>query len=460
MPSFVNAVIIVLLCPFLSACSDSETTASPEATTPVPILDGNLTHPGSEDWQFDEISRFEVEIEEGSREVVLIEAQHRSGSKHYLQYVPSSRVGAPLMIINEPYWGIDWSNDSVDADWAARGKGNHADDYAPDYQGRDIIPYQTISTETAVSGTEIWRRHGFATLTTFGRFYAGSSLEGDVLDAMAPYYYAASLPSTLRPGATFATGGSWGGMMALFGSHAVPASLKPKAVSVFSPLTNIGQQLEYVSLLYADTALEQDRVRGYFSPYLRRMKAALTPDVLPISYVTLSGSTLCEQLPGAVLILHDDRDTIVPVAQTEALASSCPDKVAAVYWRRDETADPALGLNHGGFNDEGGIPDAKTISQAWLLDAAGVEPRLVTASSANLQGFFNLLATARSNGESIAFADEALRVLTDDALSLVDDTSGETVSGLAYITPLVNAAFGMELKPEELKQYVTSLVAP
>ncbi len=452
MASFFKAILLVTLYLLSSGCSGSSQEMTSPKQNPLVGEDSlerdDPVHEGEEEWQFRELSRFVVDVDGEGRQVVLVEALHASGSQHYLQFIPASEPNAPFMVIHEPYSGIDWSGDEIDELWVGLVPGRYADRFAPDYNGVDEVPYKLLTVESATAAADIWHQHGFSTITAFGRFYQGSNLEGDILDGLAAYYLAAQVAGVQTPVELYAFGGSWGGMMALFSSHAAPESLKPRAIAAVSPLSHMGAQVDYISALFDDNIAA---ARTFFSPYLRRIKDAMEADRLPDSYVTLSPTDLCQGLPQSTLVLHDDIDSIIPVTQSEDLQRACSSRVSTMIWHRTTAADPTrTGMTHGDFNSVNGTADVRTISTAWLLDAAQVPNRTVPASRENLQLFFGQLAEARERRDNIQFASEALRVLTAPELELIDDNSSQVIPAIDFITPLINNSLGSDFTTQQV----------
>jgi dienelactone hydrolase len=163
------------------------------------------------------------------REAHLVRASRPDGGRSYLLYLPVAREGAPMVVVTQPYAGIDWTGEDVDARWAAHGPGAHPDDEAPAYDGDDVIAYEPQSPQQAAEASAVWLANQVAVVHAYGRFYAGGSIEDDALDAAAPYHFARTR-GELDATHLGAWGGSWGAFMAMFGAARAPKDAAPVAV--------------------------------------------------------------------------------------------------------------------------------------------------------------------------------------------------------------------------------------
>jgi hypothetical protein len=145
---------------------------------------------GPAEWSFEILETRTVTALEMPREAHLVRASRPDGARSYLLYLPVARAGAPMVVFTQPYAGIDWTGEDLDARWAARGPGTHPDDEAPGYDGDDLIAYEPQSPQQATDASIVWLANQVAVVHAYGRFYAGGSIEDDALDAAAPYHFA------------------------------------------------------------------------------------------------------------------------------------------------------------------------------------------------------------------------------------------------------------------------------
>jgi hypothetical protein len=442
---------------FLLGCSAGENVVSPDTSRPV-----DIPVTGLDSWSFSTLGTVSYPHTEHPRSVSLIKAEHVTGTSSYMLYVPSAEKPAPLIILNEPYTGIGWTDDPVDLAMAVNDDGVYPDVYGPDYNGIDEIRYTQDTIQKSVSKADQWMANGYAVAITFGRFYAGGSLANDVQDAVTPYFFAAAHQAEIDIKHIASSGGSWGGLMALFGAYAAPPEVKPEAVAALSAPNNIPDLLSYVSQLYQQTDLNQDRVRGFYSPYLRRINVSDTTSPVEFDVVsTLTAKELCEQLPDNVFLAHDEWDTLIPLTQTSTLEDVCGEKVKAVYWLRGSPADINIhGLNHGTFSGKDTYADVYTFRSAWILGFLDRPQTTTFGSRVSIRQFLTDVQAAQSRGENVDFSWLPLNALIAPGLSITEESEGRDIPGIQLLTPLINEVFNLRYSEEALRQVLQQGLLP
>lgn len=118
----------------------------------------------------------------------LLKLTAQGAAPTYAQWFPPlpEEGKRPVMLVTRPYDGIDWTDDPVDAKWAARGAGAYPDDDEPSYgTGSSQIGYTPLTHQKAAEEVVIYRLHKMGALFVYGRYYAGGSVWNDVDDMTA-----------------------------------------------------------------------------------------------------------------------------------------------------------------------------------------------------------------------------------------------------------------------------------
>ncbi|AKF02993.1 alpha/beta hydrolase family protein [Sandaracinus amylolyticus] len=426
----------------LCACDDGAPAEPLDASTPTPDA------PAARAWSFETIATQTITAVEVPRQVELVRATRPDGASSYLLYVPAAAAGAPLVVMNEPYAGIRWTGEDVDARWAALGAGVHPDVDAAGYDGDDVIAYQEQTVQQAVDGAIAWLVNGFAVVHAYARFYGGGSLEDDVLDAAAPYHFALSRAGdgSLDVARIGAFGGSWGGMMALYGASRAPEGAAPVAVVALAPPSDFADLWAHTDAL-PGVFPQPDAARAFYSPYRRRIAAATGGAPGEGDFAPYRADALCAGLRGRALVPHDEWDVLVPFAQTTTLESTCGDRVEPLIWHRQgATIDYArVGLDHGPLTQEPGFASWTTFAITWLASelAGPSAPLVVTVgASAGLEAFLGTVRDEQLAGGDPIEALPRLRELAAPRVRAWDVASETFVLGADLLATAVNAVYG------------------
>ncbi len=360
--------------------------------------------------------------------------------------------------------GIDWTGEEVDQRWASLGNGGHADVDAPDPTGDDLIAYALQDPAAAVGANNVWAFNGFAAIHAYGRFYAGGTLEDDVLDAVAPYELARARPGEIDLGRIGAFGSSWGGMMALFGARQAPAEAAPRITIPISAPSDFVDLWTWSTDTFPKLSSDPAMVTGFYSPYWRRAAPTLgaPPAGAPAGPYTHAG--LCPGLPGTLVLPHDEWDAIIPVQQTRDLALACAN-VEPLYWPRATPLDPNTAtMTHGPFASEGVLPSVLIYTYAaMVLALAPPEQTTVYSltSAPSLTLHLQLVLAQQQAGHDVAWIVPRLRELADPRLQTFVAETSQLEPGAAVLASVVNDLWNTSFDADTLRtQLETGLPAP
>ncbi|MCB9617958.1 MAG: hypothetical protein H6724_00750 [Sandaracinus sp.] len=445
--------LFLLLFTALVACGDDDVSTPADASTPTdggPDLRPDVGVPldgGTTPTRFEVIEERSVTVLDVARRVELVRATRSDGARTYLAYVHAVSEPAPVVVLNQPYAGIDWTGEDVDARWAALGNGLHPDVDAPAYDGDDVIAYGAQTVQAAADETAVWLLNGAAAVHVYARYYAGGSLMDDALDAATAYDFVASRSDELRVDRIGSYGGSWGGMMAVFGA-AFAGETRPLVVSAIAPPTDFVDLYQHTHVELPELFPEPDRVEAFFSTYWRRADPSIgfPPAVDDPRVRAFTDEGLCETLSPGVFLLHDDWDLLIPTRQSEALAARCPEKVSATFWRRGTLDYDTTPLDHGPFGGEPVFPTVQTFATLRILHPILDEaaPRLSLGHVAAFEAFLGLVRDARTAGEDVSWALSPLRDVADARVRLFDPSTEEFRDGADVLADAFASVFGGE----------------
>lgn len=402
-------------------------------------------------WSFVVIETRSITSLEQQAQVELVRATKPDGTSSYLLYVPAlanPAIPKPALVIqNEPYAGIDWTGEEVDQRWAKQGLGVFPDVDAPDYDGNDVIGFTPQSVQQAVDSDVVWRLNGHATVHAYARFYAGGDVAGDVSDAAAAYHFALSRKDTLDLSRIGALGGSWGGMMTLFGARAAPPGAQPIALAALTPLSDFVDEWAWTQVEMPKSYRAPGDVDAFFSPYWRRAKPSMgNPPAGPAS-APFTHQGLCPGLPGKVFAPQDDWDTLIPVRQTEQLVKACGASIEPLYWRRAPIDYQTVALDHGILGAEGKAPSVFTFGWTFLataLAAPGTTPIATAGDRVALTMFLTTVREAQKSKRDPGAVLPRLRELAAPRVTVFESTAQAFVPGADVVAEAVNAVWGTQ----------------
>lgn len=399
---------------------------------------------GQGTWSFERIGEGSGDALDQSWQVELYAGKRPDGGTSYLMYIPAKTHNARVVVLAQPYAGIDWTGEELDTRWAALGGGLLPDIDAPGYDGDDTIVYSPQSIQNAVDEAAVYLLNGRAVVQAYGRFYAGGDLEDDVLDATAPYFFLQEKATEINVDQVATFGNSWGGMMALFGAARAPASVNVRAIAALNPPSDFSDMVQWVTNDLPAAYPRPADVHSFFSPYLRRIHAS-TGAGTSADYSAYQPGVLCAGLHGDVLVPHDTWDTLVPQRETVALSSACPSKVSGLYWWRPEPTDyDAVNLDHGLLGQEPGYPSVYTFGTTHVgLTLNGPdEPLIVFAHPQALVAFLSTVAAAQGAGGSSGVALTSVLQLADPRVQAFDLQVNALTPGAALVASAVNQVWG------------------
>lgn len=405
-------ILQFLLVAAATACTASESPTSP------PVALAQLSSAAGHSVEVLEVRSFTLDDRRWL--VVLARVDRPDGGRTYVQWMPPDKPGPrPLVVVTAPYQIVDWTGEEVDSRWAGYApspSGLYLDRDGPGFDGKAEIYAEHKTPEQTASESIPHLINDAGVLVVFGRFYAGGSVRDEVADMAAGMWLAPRLPQA-DPTRVGVWGGSWGGFEALWAAREAEAELPARAVAALYPVSDFPG-------LVTRAANATGVFATLFPAYLRRVYAATGgPPWQPgTDYQGLRTEDLCGRLP-ETLVLHDDGDTIIPVAHTEALAARCG--VAPLYWPRLTPGDSTV-WTHGPLLD-GPTPQAVTLySLAFLhLRLAPPEQPFVIElySEASLGDHLQLLRQAQLAGRDISYAVPRLYDLMDPRLWLWDPST-------------------------------------
>lgn len=398
-------------------------------------------------WTFETVETRSRKVLDQPRSVELIRGTRPDGKHTYLVYVPGLAKLSPVMVLEQPYDGLDWTGEEVDAKWAARGPGIHPDDDAPGYNGKDLTSYQPMTPEQAAEASTVHLINGNAALFDYGRFYAGGSLEDDIVDATAAYHFTLTRPDELDAQRVGVFGGSWGGMMALFGASRVPAGITLQVAVALAPPSDFVALWDWTTVSGPEVYPDEATFRAFYSPYQRRIVAATggPPAGSLDAWAPYRPQAICQTLTAPTLVLHDTWDVLVPCDQTRALVPACPDRIRPLYWPRTLPIDYAkVGMDHGLIGQEPGFPTVFTFAYLHAHRVLAGDSKATIYAVVHgeaLRELATLLHDAQARGEDTSYAPPLLRELCDARVTAFDPTDGSMIKGATLLTAEVNAVW-------------------
>jgi hypothetical protein len=412
----------------------------------------------SSSWSFTILEGRTVKSLDRDAKIELIRATRPDGVASYLLYAPSPIAPAgpaAVVVMNEPYAGIAWTGEEVDERWAKLGDGLHPDTDAPSPDGDDVIAYQGQTVQQAVDQDLVWHINGFAAVHAYARFYAGGDVAGDVLDAAAAYAFIASRGAAFDPARIGAFGGSWGGMMTLFGARKAPAEARPKALAALTPLSDFVDEYQWTQTDLPKLYRAPADVEAFFSPYWRRAAPSMgRPPEPGAKSEPFTQKGLCVDLPGKVFAPQDDWDLLIPIRQTESLAEACGANIEPLYWRRGPIDYQTVALDHGILGQEPKAPSVYTFAWTFLASALAPEgnaPIVTAGYGPALETFLTTVHEAQLAGRDSGAVLPRLRELAAPRVSLFESDAQAFLPGAEVLAGAINHVWGTSYTADTLR---------
>lgn len=272
----------------------------------------------------------------------LYKTQWGSQAPQFMQWIPNpANQTAGAVILFYPYEGISWTGLTSEIKWNARTAGPYADEDGPSYQAgvsSDITytPLQHLDAAQSASVSAL-KSNGLHVLIVYGRYYAGSTPTQDI-EAVVNAYRFLDQQTLVDKTNIGIYSGSWGGIGVLYGSAI--SQLKPKAISLAFPVSSPKDLYSYIDSIPSKTSnpTVQNAYQTFFDPYRRRInKATESLAGQPTRYDSLSHPQLAS-LSADLFIIHDEYDTLVPLAHSLNLMSTVASTEKTIYIQRHDSA--------------------------------------------------------------------------------------------------------------------------
>jgi dienelactone hydrolase len=362
----------------------------------------------------------------------------------------------PVVVMTQPYDGIDWTGEAVDARWAQQGAGLFPDVDGPGYDGGgQSIVYTPQTHETAASDAFLWRLHGFGVLMVYGRYYAGGDVQNDLDDMTVGFDFLAQVPTVDRAHLGI-IGGSWGGFEALYGAAYARPDVRPTVGVALYPLSDFQTEVQWVTQTLParyQTADARAKSQTFFDPYLRRLAPTVARNG---GYAGLTGADLVSRITAPFLLLHEDWDTLVAFEESQALVSLAADRFAPLWLLH--AAPPApwdQTVNQHGqlLTSLGGTTDF-TFVWAYLLGHLGRagQPLFVPWDAPNFRALMTLMHDRQAEGKDVRFFAQRLSDLCDPRIITYEMTSGATATGAATVSAELDAVWGTHTTEATVRQ--------
>jgi pimeloyl-ACP methyl ester carboxylesterase len=394
-------------------------------------------------------------IGEQSTDYELIRLIREDGASTYVQWVRPfavDRGNASVVVQTQPYEGIDWSGDAVDAAFAVatpRSDGLFIDNACNDADdlNRGVVYFPTAAASSATAAiTHIINGHGV--LLVFGRYYACDSVDEEALDMRAALHFLSTRDDEMDTSRVAVTGNSWGGFLALTGAIHAPTDVVPLVVVPINPPSLLARMVDQITSLSTRFTVQQ---LSFFDSYLHRIRSSNDPSRYEMA-------TICDGLAAKhTLLLHDNWDTLVPFSGSYDVVTECGQShdVQGLWWRRQGDIDySAVGLDHGLLGREPGYPSVFTLSTTYLYAHLNDDdhPVIAFAARGGLASFLRLVHDDQQAGGDVEHARvRVLEAMSAGALFLlVDENAGAAAD--AVWTELVNAEWGTSLDATTLRE--------
>jgi pimeloyl-ACP methyl ester carboxylesterase len=401
---------------------------------------------------------------EGPRTFDLVRLPRSDGEFAYIMWTPpqTPAQSGPLMVVAQPYDGIDWTGEEVDERWAELSPGGYPDVDGPDYDPATSgnIHYGLADLGEIADLGNIWLLNGMGLAFVFGRFYAGDALDGYVHSMVAALEFLGAQPrvDADRLG-TF--GLSWGGFMAVYGAAYAPDSVGPVRTAALFPPVDFVSFLEYATegIEESFSGVALNIARAVFEPFVRRINAGVDGLGGP-GFDGFRAEDICAQLEAPILVLHDEYDTLVPYDPVRQFADDC-DQVEGVWYVHEEPIDFATrSINHGPILAGPGFPTALTFAITYLIQALnpGQPVRLVLYSEVAMVAFLETMHRLDEEDEDLAWAAERLIEMTTPGLTLIHLADFSASTGEEVLVDLINEIWELELEEADVVPWLADFL--
>lgn len=423
----------------------SDAGSSDAGTADAGIADGGETDAGAGDAGVAITVLADVTLDSGVR-YQLLRLQRPAQAATYAQWLPPPDGGVrPVVVLTQPYDGIDWTGEAVDTRWAALGTGFHPDVDGPDFDGGDLA-YAPMTPAQAAENATLWRLHGFGVLFLYGRFYAGGDVQNDIDDTAVGFDFLGQSSQVDRARIGI-LGASWGGFEALYGAAAARPDVRPSAGVALAPLSDFMTERAYITQVLPGRytqASSRSASASFFDPYLRRLAATTRR----AGFAGLTAADLASQLQTPFLLIHEDWDTLVSFEQSLTLVALAPERFAPLWLLHAGPPSPwDQALNtHGPLFQQ---LYASTLTFAWSflltrLSDPG-QSVLVPWDAPSFRQLLQLMHDRQAEGKDVRFFAHRLLELTDSRVRTYELSTQIITGGASTVAAEVNAVWGTRL---------------
>lgn len=388
----------------------------------------------------------------------------------FVQYFPPP-AGGPVVVVTDPYSGIDWSTDSIDQKWAVRPNASTgyiaADEESIWYTvgASKPIAYRLASHAAQASNVaDIYLFNRIGVMIVYGRYYRGTTLQQFLDDSTSGFHFL-SRQNGIDKTRIAVTGNSLGGFMAAHGAaRASEAGLTVKAGALLSPALDFSDFLKFHFQLIpglGNATTTQAHI-NFCDPHLRRI-LPIVSGLFPWQggdYSKYSASYLQTRLSGKFLIFHDEWDTMAPYA-TSANFVSQNSAVASAFWYQHSTApdfaklivehapdSPRSGLDQGSLN----LFSTNFIMSQ--LQPAG-SSRVLLYLQSDVFNFIVRLRALQLSGKNISWIVPRLIELAEPNIKLISVVNtNDVATGEVLVSYVVNGVWGLSTTPQNVKAYL------
>ena len=379
----------------------------------------------------------------------LIQHQGTSGTS-YWNLIKGRNLSRGTIIYVVPYTGIDWSGEDLDKRWSSHSSaltGYWGDDVdGPLYNSATSKPlfYQQIKKDQMPIAGLGMSFNGYDVLYVYHRFYAGRYAEDYVQDVVDAIAWLKSKNPSEQIGLL---GFSLGGFISSQVASRVPADLK--AVALVSPLLSWPKQAQYLmdlTGLIADTTKRQGYL-DFFEPYTRRFSNPESKLDIPI-------------FPVSALIIHDQWDTLVPIAQADVFQALNTSNVTFLKHFHSTGIDYAtMGREHFQTGSGQNSENVQPFYLAFLFNriAPNSDTKFVLYTQDSMDKVFTEMRAQKLDGKDIIGFQKALKEMCKDHFIMYDTTkTAAPETAPVYLARKLNQVWGLSQTPTRICSYLDS----